>query len=558
VHKKNTIKNASSDGNSKSICTINIEENELDNQNLKMVQSKPKNSSNNNNNINSKKNRVTLPKDDNESELLNKESTHSLSIYNNDQINSSQINPQVSILDHGSNRVGDQDNQSQNFVPSLSTVPIVPSSLQQKQTTITLNYLNSSEHETNTRIFSPRGFIKKLFNRNKLKKTPSIDINDLIKPLPPLPIVKFDDEGDFYKEPLEVKIGDEEVAEKGATNAATGVDASEAGHMIRITNKIVIDTKKVNKFLKKSFKFAFSQIGLAGLVVGYVILGALLFMKIESEYEKENQNKIEKNREDFFENVKISAEQIFNDYLKENFHIKYSKYRNEEILLREEEQARNSILNAAQIFDNSRDHNFSQYEQKYYEKLKKKKKRQVTDDNYQDYVDNQSTTNKNDNNYEEYSSRHSSEFTYSTTTPTIPLVSTTITSSLTKTVNVDSTTTGSVSSLSAKENSEEIVRFDRKSFNQRKRPSWHIELDREQFYKEIKQHLRILLIENDKIEDKEKQALTIREEVWNYPNALLYSATVITTIGKLTYKINKILHSDLILKKTSCPNLDLR
>lgn len=66
-------------------------------------------------------------------------------------------------------------------------------------------------------------------------------------------------------------------------------------------------------------------------------------MKIESEYEKQTQNKIEKNREDFFENVKLSAENLFNDYLKSNFHTKYNKYRNEEMMLKDEELAK-SIL----------------------------------------------------------------------------------------------------------------------------------------------------------------------------------------------------------------------
>ncbi len=68
-----------------------------------------------------------------------------------------------------------------------------------------------------------------------------------------------------------------------------------------------------------------------GLVVGYVILGAIIIMKIESSYEKENQEKIERNRDDFFANVKVSAENLFNEYLKENFHSKYNQYRNEEM-----------------------------------------------------------------------------------------------------------------------------------------------------------------------------------------------------------------------------------
>ena len=54
----------------------------------------------------------------------------------------------------------------------------------------------------------------------------------------------------------------------------------DESHIIRLTKSMAIDTKNVKKYLKKGFKFAFSQIGLAGLVVGYVILGALIFMKI--------------------------------------------------------------------------------------------------------------------------------------------------------------------------------------------------------------------------------------------------------------------------------------
>lgn len=177
----------------------------------------------------------------------------------------------------------------------------------------------------------------------------------------------------------------------------------DESHIIRLTKSMAIDTKNVKKYLKKGFKFAFSQIGLAGLVVGYVILGALIFMKIESGYEKENQNKIEKNREDFFKNVKTSAENLFNDYLKANFHMKYNQFRNEEMRIKD----------------------------------------------------------------------------------------------------------------------DEII----------KKSSWFIELDKDTFNKELKEHLTYLLMENEKIEDKDKPTMLVREDVWNYPNALLYSATVITTIG---------------------------
>ncbi|CAF0710376.1 unnamed protein product [Brachionus calyciflorus] len=264
------------------------------------------------------------------------------------------------------------------------------------------------------------------------------EIDELLKPSPPLPMVKFDDDGDFFKEPLPNLKVDNDVDDNKQSNS----------HIIYIGDSITIDTKKAKKYLKRAFKFAFSQIGLAGLVVGYVIFGALLFMKIESDYEKENQNKIEKNREEFFENVKISAEHMFNSFLDENFHTRYSIYRQEEILRKNNELPYEAI----------------------YEPIKKI--------NYND--------NKNDSNQPsfEYASYGS-----------------------------------------------DTIKFDKKSHESIHKPSWYIELDKERFYHEIKSHLRHLLIENDKIEDKDKPNMLSREDVWSYPNALLYSATVITTIG---------------------------
>ncbi len=69
------------------------------------------------------------------------------------------------------------------------------------------------------------------------------------------------------------------------TNNKNG-NKNKDSHIIQLNKYILIDTKKLKRYLKVSFKFAFSQIGLVGLVVGYVILGALIFMKIESSYEK--------------------------------------------------------------------------------------------------------------------------------------------------------------------------------------------------------------------------------------------------------------------------------
>ena len=215
-------------------------------------------------------------------------------------------------------------------------------------------------------------------------------------------------------------------------------------HIIRINKTLFIDTQKLKRYMKKTFKFAFSQIGLAGLVVGYVILGALIFMKIESSFEKEYQGKVEKNREDFYENVKVSAEAIFNEYLGKNFHTKYTQYRTEEMTLKDSDVVQDSIN--------------------------------------------------------------------------------IIFSELNKLGNVSRSNNG---------DSQPGVVYDKPSSNLNKQKcSWCIELDKEKFNRKIKEHLSTLFHENDKIEDKDKPTMLVREDVWNYPNALLYSATVITTIGE--------------------------
>ena len=93
----------------------------------------------------------------------------------------------------------------------------------------------------------------------------------------------------------------------------------------------------MKNYFKSGFKFLFSQIGLLGLVIGYTVIGALVFMKTEGSYMKENQEKIEKNREEFYANVKHSAEIMFNEYLKANFHTKYNLYRIDEMKLKDDE-----------------------------------------------------------------------------------------------------------------------------------------------------------------------------------------------------------------------------
>ena len=184
----------------------------------------------------------------------------------------------------------------------------------------------------------------------------------------------------------------------------------------------MIDIRQVQKAMKRGFKFAFSQVGLIGLIVVYTVLGALMFMKIESDYERENQVKIEKNRDEFFNNVRISAEAMFNEYLRHNFHSKYNQFRNEEMQLKEI----------------------------------------VTD-------------------------------------------------------------TGSGSSHALSGETTMVMMA--------KRSVWHVELEKDEFNKLVRHHLAYLLMENEKIEDKEKSNPLLKENTWSFPYAVLYSVTIYTTIG---------------------------
>lgn len=267
---------------------------------------------------------------------------------------------------------------------------------------------------------------------------------------------------------------------------AAPIEKKKKNHQIKITKDIVIDTKKVKQHIKNGVKFAFSQIGLVGLVICYVILGAIIIMKIESSYEKENQEKIERNRDDFFDNVRSSAEQLFNEYLQQNFHTKYNQYRNEEMLL-EAEMYRE--LNDKYKQSNSREGSSISDNQENYVYSNKILRRKVLR-----HLQNMSTNATDDDYYVRTTS--------STSRTTI--------------------------------NRTKRPKFDEKSLRERAkdRSKWYIELDRELFNMKLREHLGIMYKDNEQMENKDQQSLVVQENVWNYPNALLYCATVVTTIGK--------------------------
>lgn len=276
---------------------------------------------------------------------------------------------------------------------------------------------------------------KKESKFNFFKKRKDKEVNEVQRPASPvLPLVKFDSQGDFTKEVLETDNSKNELEEQVPPSA----------FKLFLGKYFTVDYKQVKHYCKVGFKFLFSQIGLLGLVIGYVVVGALIFMKIESSYEKENQEKIEKNREDFYANVKLSAEVLFNEYLKKNFHTKYNQYRIEEMRHKDDELFHDALESFNRNILNTTTH--------------------LPDD---------SDTNNN------------------------------------------------------------VINFNSKKINMNSyhKTSWNIELDKEIFFKQVKDHLSHLLSENDNLEDKGDQSIQVADDLWNFSNALLYAATVITTIG---------------------------
>ncbi|CAF3726586.1 unnamed protein product [Adineta steineri] len=85
--------------------------------------------------------------------------------------------------------------------------------------------------------------------------------------------------------------------------------------------------EKFRQILRSVSKVAFSQLGLGGLVVGYVILGGLIFDAIESRYELERLEEKERNRQHFVDQLYLHAYREFNRVLNQTFELKYALWR---------------------------------------------------------------------------------------------------------------------------------------------------------------------------------------------------------------------------------------
>ena len=72
---------------------------------------------------------------------------------------------------------------------------------------------------------------------------------------------------------------------------------------------------------------SFSSVHSGGLVVGYVILGGLIFDAIESKYELARLEEKERNRQYFADQLYIRAHEEFNRVLNQTFELKYALWR---------------------------------------------------------------------------------------------------------------------------------------------------------------------------------------------------------------------------------------
>ncbi|CAF1196120.1 unnamed protein product [Rotaria sp. Silwood1] len=138
------------------------------------------------------------------------------------------------------------------------------------------------------------------------------------------PILSFDEEGDI---PLPDK-------RSKFLSSPDDTQASDSANQVTILKpspgSISIERTRKDRFrhaVRTVSKVAFSQLGLGCVVVGYVILGGLIFDAIESRYELERLEEKERNRQHFVDQLYIHAYREFNRVLNQTFELKYALWR---------------------------------------------------------------------------------------------------------------------------------------------------------------------------------------------------------------------------------------
>ncbi|CAF0985054.1 unnamed protein product [Adineta steineri] len=138
------------------------------------------------------------------------------------------------------------------------------------------------------------------------------------------PILSFDEEGDIPLPAIKSKrfLSDDHTYFSESKDNLTISKSITDGISIEKTRR-----QKIQDAIKTVSKVAFSQLGLGGLVVGYVILGGLIFDAIESRYELERLEEKERNRQHFVDQLYIHAYREFNRVLNQTFELKYALWR---------------------------------------------------------------------------------------------------------------------------------------------------------------------------------------------------------------------------------------
>ena len=127
-----------------------------------------------------------------------------------------------------------------------------------------------------------------------------------------------------------IESGDSASKSGGDTVSIERTRKEKFRHALRSVSKVAFSQLGLGKRHFPIFELRLTRVCLAfsgGLVVGYVILGGLIFDWIESRYELERLEEKERNRQYFVEQLYIHAQREFNRVLNQTFELKYALWR---------------------------------------------------------------------------------------------------------------------------------------------------------------------------------------------------------------------------------------
>ncbi|CAF0806099.1 unnamed protein product, partial [Didymodactylos carnosus] len=146
------------------------------------------------------------------------------------------------------------------------------------------------------------------------------------------PILSFDDEGDIPVPKIQRGMYPKEKyhdadSKETVDNSKRPTTDGQYYRDDEISSEKATRKEKCRHCLRVVSKITFSQLGLGGLVVGYVILGGLIFDAIESRHERERLEEKVRYRQNFVEQLYALAYTEFNRVLNNTFELKYALWR---------------------------------------------------------------------------------------------------------------------------------------------------------------------------------------------------------------------------------------